>query len=293
MAKTNTKEWGCIAERIFLPLRGFTAELYAAHFALYQAEASGAHVDIFHVEKRNQPPQFNFEKVLHPVQEMAGSLGVSTSVEKVQGQSARQEIAKQLKKEAYDLAVIGSRRRSGLFPDFRTSNVVSIARIENRPCLVVVETRKDPFEEFKPWKQQTILVSLKECDELDDISIRLASAMTSSSSAPDASIHGVRVVIVPDIVPLRAAKDFIHEIEEEFLHCIGHYRAHLGRNIEPEIVFGHSEARAFAYLATKRKADLICYGVRGSYSLWGSKIASIWEVNEKSPSNCHVAYIFE
>ncbi|MHA2270540.1 MAG: universal stress protein [Candidatus Hodarchaeales archaeon] len=290
---SSSKEWGCITERILLPLRGFPAEQYAAHFALYQAEASGAQVDIFHVEKHVPTPQFDFEKVLNPILETAETLGVATSLKTVQGQSAREEIAKQLQKEPYDMIIMGSRRHRGLLPDFRTSNAVSVAKMEERPCLVVVETIRDPFDEYRPWTQRRIMVSLNKCDFIDDISIRLASAMTSSSSTPDASIHGVRVVIVPDIVPLRAAKDFIREVEEDFLRCIGNYRQLLGRNIEPEIVFGHSEARALGYLATKREADLICYGVRGSYSLAGKKIASIWALNERSPPDCHVAYIFE
>ncbi len=286
------KEWGCLTENILLPIRGFPAERYAAHFALYQAEASGAKVDILHVVKRNQDQQFNFEKILEPIQKLAERLHVSTSINKVQGNSARQKITQELKNKSYDLIVIGSRRRKGFLPDFRTSNVVSIARIKNRPCLAVVQTSRDPFEKFRPWKQQNIIVSLNKCDKLDHIVIRLASAMTSSSSAPDFKIHGVRVVLVPDIVPIRAAKDFIHDVEEEFLHCIGMYRQNLGRSIEPEIVFGHSEARALSYLATKRQGDLICYGVRGSYSISGLKKSSIWEINEKSPLDCHVAYIF-
>lgn len=291
--QSNSKEWGYIAERILLPLRGFPAEQYAAHFALYQAEVSGATVDIFHVEKPIGAPRFNFDGLYNSIKETAEALGVPISLLRVKGQSARQEIRKLCQKQHYDLIIMGSRRHRGLLPDFRTSNAVSVANIENRPRLVVVETIRDPFEAYRPWKQHKILVSLNKCDRLDDFTIKLASAMTSSSSTADAMIHGVKVVVMPDIVPLRAAKDFIKEVEEEFLHCIGNYRQHLGRTIEPEIVFGYSEARALGYLATKRKADLICYGVRGSYSLAGKKIASIWELNERSPPDCHVAYVFE
>ncbi|MFW9990507.1 MAG: universal stress protein [Candidatus Odinarchaeota archaeon] len=283
-------DWGQL-DRILLPLRGFPAEIHAINFALYLSEATGAKLQVLHVEKTVlQSKEYDVNALLQKLEERASKIGVKFDFLAVKSDSARTALLSHLKDNTYDLIVMGTQSSQGFPYDLHKS--VSVAIANNLPpktaALVVVQGDHSDWE-FKERDFNRIMVGYRPSID-NSISIKLASLLTSSATKADNDIYVARMVKIPKITPLESVKDILMEVESEFLHSLSEYLVTIQKPLVPKIVVGHSYGKAIAYLARKEEVDLLLLGVVENFSLAGFKNTPIWRIAKAGA--CPVAYVF-
>ncbi|MFX0091137.1 MAG: hypothetical protein ACFFBD_05180 [Candidatus Hodarchaeota archaeon] len=280
--------------RIFLPLRGYPAELSAATIALLSAEACGGSIHIFNVQKAVDQRQYNFSVIRDLILFHAEKMKLETEVEIVEGFSAREQIQKKLEKERFDLIITGTQRGQGFPYDFRVSNALNLANSPNRDCPLFVVQSKDPdFSTHTLYDRNIskILFPVVSADETDDLVARVAKLLKNSLSATMAELLAVKIVEVSSFTPpsfIRREKAFYNTVSGDFLEEMDRYKTMLDP-IKLRILVGHKFNRAISYLAKKEKVDLLLLGVRPPYTA-SLRRRPIWKIARAARSD--VVYIF-
>lgn len=282
-------EWGVnISPRILLPLRGYKEEIYAAYFALLLSQTTGAKLISFHVDKVVDKDKYDYWGLIDKITPIATQLGVDWEKIEIRGESARVETIKHITEVKYDLIVLGTQRTQGFPSDLRTSNAITLASQTNRPPVIVVQSphKKEP-KEFTPPVLEKIIFPFNNGDVLDNYTVKLSSLFMSSAGKGDRKLLALKVVKVPSLMPPSSAREFLTEIEAQFLRNLRKYSV-LGMPISPRIVIGHSWVKTMTYMLKQEKPSLSIIGVRGKFSQYGRKMNPIWRISR----NAKVPIIF-
>lgn len=285
----SDSEWGVnIAPRILLPIRGYKEEIYASYFALLLSQTTGAKLVTFNVEKDVDKGKYDYWGLIDQITPIATQLGINWEKIEIQGESARVETIKHIVDNKYDLIVLGTQRTQGFPSDLRTSNAINLASQENRPPVIVVQSphKKEP-KKFIPPVLEKIIFPFNNGDVLDNYTAKLSSLLMSSAGKGDRKLLAVKIVKVPNLMPPSSAREFLTEIERQFLKNLSKYDI-LGMPISPRIVIGHSWVKTMTYMLKQEKPSLSIIGVRGKFSQYGRKMNPIWRISR----NAKVPIIF-
>ncbi|MHA2297550.1 MAG: universal stress protein [Candidatus Hodarchaeales archaeon] len=284
-------DWGQL-DSILLAIRGFPAEIHAINVALYLAEATGAKLTVLHVSKTVvQSKKYDIDTIIKALEERAAKYNVKYDLTIVKSDSARKVLLPHLREQHYDLVIMGTQTSQGFPHDLRKS--VSVAIAKNLPpasALVVVQSDGSDWE-FKERLFNQIMVGYRtKLPGINNVTIKLASFLTSSATKADKDIFVAKMVRIPQITPLESVKDILMEVESQFLHSLAEYYVTIQRPLVPKIIVGHSYGKAIAYLARKEQVDLLILGVVEQYSLAGFKNSPIWRIAKAGA--CPVVYVF-
>ncbi|MFX0062651.1 MAG: universal stress protein [Candidatus Hermodarchaeota archaeon] len=281
--------------RIFLPLRGYPAELRAANLALILAEASGTSVHILNVQKIVDQQKYNFQVIRDLIVFQADKMKINVDVEIVEGLSARDQIQRKLEKERFDLIITGTQRSQGFPYDYRASNTLKLAKSAERDCpLLVVQSKNADFASHKinDSEMKKILFPVVSADEIDDLVARIAKLLKNSMAATAAELLAIKVLGVSSFTApsfIKRDKALLHTLSEDFLEQMNRYNAML-KPVNLQILVGHKFDRAIAYLAKKEKIDLLLLGVRPPYTPLSLRTRPIWKIARNARSD--VVYVF-
>ncbi len=281
--------------RIFLPLRGYAAELRAANLALILAEASGASIHIFNVQKIVDQQKYNFQVIRDLIIFQADKMKIKADVEIVEGTSARVQIQRKLEKERFDLIITGTQRGQGFPYDYRGSNTLKLAKSTDRNCpLLVVQSKKADFASHRinDREMKKILFPVVSGDEIDDLVARIAKLMKNSMTATAAELLAIKVLGVSSFTApsfIKKDKALVNTLSEDFLEQMNRYNAMI-KPVKLQILVGHKFDRAIVYLAKKEKIDLLLLGVRPPYTSLSLRTRPIWKIARNARSD--VVYVF-
>lgn len=288
MSNLSSEDWGTFfgLDNVLLPLEGFAAEVEAAEVALYLAECSGGCVNLLHVKRPDIDVEETYNKLRKWIMAKARTLGVAVKARETIDESPADAILERA--EAYDLVVMGGRRR--LREEIFGGISSKVVRTVSRPVIVITSPITKLEEKMRPLKR--ILLPLRVGME-DLAAVKLAAALTSSATTRDFVIVALHVVTLPLATPTQALDDeSLKQEEKDFLREVGELSRLTARPIEPQVVVGRDAGKSIVSYAHKHSFDLVVLGEREKPGPLGVLLGTkALYVSRNSP--CSVALVYK
>ncbi|MHA1419042.1 MAG: universal stress protein [Candidatus Heimdallarchaeaceae archaeon] len=236
-------------DRILVPIGGKEFECMGLELAFYIAHEYGAHLDLLHV---GSGPGKNIDRYLKKL----AKYEIEHDLVIMDNKHVTQTIIDYWKKHKHNLVIMSSRRRPTVF------DKITVKSISNT---ILPEIYTEVLQVFPP-RIKKISSQLKNVAVLlpyskrDPFLIRWASSIASSQKG--ASIRVYHISRVPEVVPLRGARneEEIKKEERIFKDYIDNYAKIFGQIIKTKFVIGYNIISALKFIFGKYEPDIVIIG---------------------------------